>query len=97
MFSEKVYKIVKKIPSGKISTYKIIAEKLNSKAYRAVGSALNKNPYKDVPCHRIINSSGFIGQFSKGIDAKMRLLRSEGIKVNKGGKINLKKYLFKLK
>ena len=47
-FSEKVYKLCKKIPKGKISTYKIIANKLNTKAYRAVGNALNKNPYAPI-------------------------------------------------
>ena len=43
-FSDRVYKIIKKIPKGKVSTYKAVAEALNSKAYRAVGTALNKNP-----------------------------------------------------
>ena len=44
-FSDRVYNIVKKIPSGKVSTYGNIAKALNTKAYRAVGSAMNKNPY----------------------------------------------------
>jgi methylated-DNA-[protein]-cysteine S-methyltransferase len=44
-FNEKCYKILLKVPKGKVTTYKAIARKLNSKAYRAVGNAMNKNPY----------------------------------------------------
>lgn len=57
-FQEKVYEIVKKIPKGKITTYKAIALKLNSSP-RAVGQALKRNPYAPrVPCHRVIMSNG---------------------------------------
>ena len=73
-FNEKVWNICKKIPKGKISTYKEIALVLNCKAYRAVGNALNKNPYAPiVPCHRVINSDGKIGDFAKGLKAKKKL------------------------
>ncbi|MBI2671657.1 MGMT family protein [Candidatus Woesearchaeota archaeon] len=94
-FNEKVYDLLKKIPERKLSTYKILAEKLNTKAYRAVGNALNKNPNAPyVPCHRIINSNGFIGGYAKGIKKKIDLLKKEGIEI-KNNKIDLKKYLFK--
>ena len=65
-FTEEVYELCKKIHEGKISTYKDIAVALNSKAYRAVGTALNKNKSKEVPCHRVIKSSGEIGGFARG-------------------------------
>ena len=42
-FNEKCYKILRKVPKGKVTTYGEIARKLNSKAYRAVGNAMNKN------------------------------------------------------
>ena len=48
-FSEKCYELLKKVPKGKITTYKILAEKLGTKAYRAVGNAMNKNPYYSRP------------------------------------------------
>jgi methylated-DNA-[protein]-cysteine S-methyltransferase len=92
-FSDKVYLLTKKVPKGKVTTYKIIAEKLGTKAYRAVGSALNKNPYAPVvPCHRVINSNGDIGGFAKGRKEKIRLLKKEGIEV-KNGKIE-KRFIF---
>ncbi|MBT3407004.1 MGMT family protein [Candidatus Woesearchaeota archaeon] len=91
-FAEKVYKLCKKIPKGKVSTYKEIARAMNSKAYRAVGSALNKNPYSPkVPCHRVINSNGKIGGFASGSKKKIKLLRQEGIVVL-NNRINLNKF-----
>lgn len=44
-FSEKCYALLKKVPKGKITTYKELAHALGTKAYRAVGNAMNKNPY----------------------------------------------------
>ena len=84
-FSQKVYYLCTKIPKGKVSTYKIIAEKLNTKAYRSVGTILSKNKDDSIPCHRIINQNGFIGKFSKNgnIKTKYNLLKNEGIKINK--------------
>jgi methylated-DNA-[protein]-cysteine S-methyltransferase len=104
-FYEKAYKLCKKIPKGKVTTYGAIARKLGSNAYRAVGTAMNKNPYgilrcngkSMVPCHRVINSNGFVGQFAHGSKAKIKLLQSEGIFVDKSKMINLKKYLFNFK
>jgi len=81
-FQNKVYEICKKVPKGKVTTYKAIAEKMGTKAYRAVGSALNKNPYAPkVPCHRVINTNGSLGGFASGTNKKIKLLRNEGIKI----------------
>ena len=96
-FSEKVYKVISRIPGGKISTYKEVAKVLNCKAYRAVGNALNKNPYAPkVPCHRIINSNGRVGGFASGIKAKIKILEKEGI-IIKNNKIDLPRYFYSLK
>jgi len=89
-FSEKVYRITRKVPKGKVSTYKLIAEALHTKAYRAVGQALRNNPYAPaVPCHRVVASDGRIGGFNgqtKGmqIKKKVALLRKEGIEIKNG-------------
>lgn len=78
-FEEKVYNIVKKIPKGKVLTYKEVAEKIgNPKSYRAVGNALSKNQDKNVPCHRVIRSDGKIGGYNKGALQKKKLLKEEG-------------------
>jgi len=94
-FQEKVYSLCRKVPKGKVTTYKEIARGIGTKAYRAVGTALNKNPFAPiVPCHRVINSNGKIGGFASGVDKKIRLLRKEGVDV-KNKKIELKRFLFR--
>lgn len=89
LFQEKVWEVCKRIPRGRVSTYKEIAHALNTKAYRAVGTALNRNPYGFnsncrrqcvlVPCHRVVNSDGRIGGFASGTEKKIELLRKEGV------------------
>jgi methylated-DNA-[protein]-cysteine S-methyltransferase len=98
-FNEKCYELLKKVPKGKVTTYKAIAQKLNSKAYRQVGKAMNKNPCSfvkggNVPCHRVVGSNGNLVGFAHGLKKKTEMLRNEGIEV-KNGKIDLKKYRFK--
>lgn len=80
-FAQKVLAIVKKIPKGKVMTYKEIAIKLGDKNLaRTIGQILKRNPYPIViPCHRVIRSDGKIGGYSLGIEKKKELLRKEGI------------------
>ena len=97
-FSDRVYKIVKKIPSGRVSSYKEVASALDCKAYQAVGNSLNKNPYAPiVPCHRVVNSDGRIGGFASGVKKKMRILEKEGVKIKDGKVLEFKKVFYKLK
>ena len=93
-FQEKVFVKTRKIPKGKVTTYKKIARILGKlKAYRAIGNALHKNTSKLVPCHRVIKFDGNVGGFKWGSREKIRKLRTEGVKV-KDGKIDLNKYLY---
>ena len=81
-FQEKVYNVVKKIPKGQVLTYKEVARRMGSpRAYRAVGQALHKNPFKEVPCHRVIRSDGKIGGYARGAKIKVELLKEESYKV----------------
>lgn len=95
-FNERCYEILKKVPKGKITTYKEIAKTLHSKAYRAVGNAMNKNPYIGiVPCHRVVKSNGEIGGFNSGTKNKIRLLQEEGIEIKDNKIFDFDKHLFK--
>ena len=95
-FSEKCYSLLKKVPKGKVTTYNALAYALGTKAYRAVGSAMNKNPNAPkVPCHRVVKSSGEIGGFALGKRKKIEMLEREGIKIEKGKVIDFEKRLFK--
>ena len=95
-FNDKVYELTKKIPEGRVSTYKEIAQKLGVKAYRAVGNALNKNPHAPiVPCHRIVNSDGKLGGFASGCENKIKMLAKEGVKVKDDMIVEFEKKLFR--
>ena len=95
-FNERVWNLCSKIPKGKISTYKLIAEPLGTKAYRAVGNALNKNPYAPkVPCHRVVNSKGELHGFANGLNAKRKLLEKEGIKIKNEKVVDFERILFR--
>lgn len=96
-FEKRVLEITREIPRGRVSTYKEIAKKLgNRNLARAVGNALNKNPYSSVPCHRVICSDGRVGGYAKGTKKKISLLESEGVFV-KYRRADLKKFGFSLK
>ncbi|KHO50956.1 MAG: methylated-DNA-[protein]-cysteine S-methyltransferase [archaeon GW2011_AR13] len=84
-FADKCYLKLKEVPMGKITTYKELAHAINSKAYRAVGTAMNKNPFApEIPCHRVVNSNGKVGKFASGTENKIKILKKEGIQINKG-------------
>jgi methylated-DNA-[protein]-cysteine S-methyltransferase len=89
-FEEKVYFWCSKVPKGKVTTYGDIAKVMKTKAFRAVGQALHKNPYAPkVPCHRVIASDGSLGGFAGGLPAKIKMLKKEGV-VIVNGKIDYK-------
>ncbi len=49
-FAENVYDLLRKVPKGRVTTYKEIAHAMKTKAYRGVGQAMRNNPYApDVP------------------------------------------------
>jgi methylated-DNA-[protein]-cysteine S-methyltransferase len=100
-FEEKVWQLMKRIPKGKVTTYALMARKLNTKAYRAVGNACRKNPYAPVvPCHRVVRSNGTIGGFGgktsgKSVERKTQLLRKENVRVENGRIVDFEKVLFR--
>jgi len=84
-FNERVWALTARIPAGKVVTYRDIAEAMGTKGFRAVGNALNKNPYAPgVPCHRVVGSDGRLTGFAGGLDKKERLLSTEGVRVAHG-------------
>jgi len=76
---KEVYRAILDIPLGQTRSYKWVAEKIGKpKAARAVGTALKKNPFTVIiPCHRVINSDGSLGGYSKGLQKKRQLLELE--------------------
>ena len=80
-FQKAVYRVVARIPRGRTITYAQVARTIGRpKATRAVGNALNRNPFAPaVPCHRVIRSDGNIGGFASGSEVKKKLLKREGV------------------
>lgn len=75
----KVEDVVRKIPKGKVLTYKEVAKRAGRPlAFRAVGNILNKNTDKRVPCHRVVRSDGKIGGYNGLQGQKRYLLIKEG-------------------
>ena len=82
------------VPKGKVTTYRELAHALGTKAYRAVGQAMNRNPeLVSVPCHRVIKSNGEVGGYALGTVRKKELLKMEVVQVEANGRINLSMHL----
>ena len=92
---EAIYRVVCRIPRGKVTTYGHVAMLAgNPRWSRVVGYALHVNPRPgEIPCHRVVNR---LGETSKafafgGQDVQADLLRAEGVEVV-NGKVDLDKY-----
>ena len=85
-FFQRVYKVVRTIPVGRVTTYGLIAKKLGSaSSARTVGWALNAcHNDSSIPAHRVVNRNGLLSgkHHFKGFDLMKQLLENEGIKVN---------------
>ncbi len=86
-----VYELVRKIPEGKVSTYKNISRAVGIHP-RTVGMILRDNKKPSVRCYKIVKSDGTLGGYNAGPKKKILLLKKEGIEVV-NGRIDLKKYL----
>lgn len=95
-FSARCYALLGKVPAGKVTTYKILAEALGSRAYRAVGRAMATNPHPvEMPCHRVVKSNGEIGGYVSGKARKIALLEAEGVPVKTGRIVDLEARLYR--
>lgn len=91
---QKIYKITRQIPRGKVATYKQIAALAgNPHGARFVGTCMRTNPdIPAMPCHRVVGSDGTLHGYSagQGIPTKMQMLQEEGV-FFKNNKVDLTK------
>ncbi len=75
-FQLKVWEALLRIPAGYVVTYEDIAAYIGkSRAVRAVGNAVAKNPVSFViPCHRVIRKIGDFGNYQGGTARKKAIL-----------------------
>lgn len=96
-FQRSVWSAIAKIPKGRVTTYSAIAKYIDTKAVRAVGTAVRKNPdAPEVPCHRVILSNGKVGNYSGegGVETKIRLLRQEGVQIVKCKAVDFERVMY---
>lgn len=89
---QRIYEVVKKIPQGKVMTYKQVSILANVATPRVVGFALhvNRDP-KNVPCHRVVFADGRLtpGYAFGGENVQRERLQKEGVKFLNNGKVDL--------
>jgi len=97
-----VYEVVKKIPEGKVATYRQVADLVNIQrprrkiSPRLVGWALHANKDEKVPCHRVVNKEGRLAPnfaFNGWKEQKFRL-EAEGVKFIDEMYVDLEKCLW---
>lgn len=78
-FQVSVWQALLKIPKGRTCAYQDIANDIGKpKAVRAVGTAIGENPVSLViPCHRVLQKSGGLGNYGWGVDMKREILGKE--------------------
>ena len=80
-FHQEVLRATTRIPRGEVLTYAALAAMVGRpRAARAVGTAMARNPVPLlVPCHRVVPSSGGVGNYGYGRSLKAKLLAGEGV------------------
>lgn len=93
---EKIYKIVSRIPKGKVLTYKKVAELAGIKNPRIVGFAMHANKdIKLIPCHRVVGITGKLTGYARGgIKRKKEILEKEGVYFLDDQTVDLAKSLY---
>lgn len=94
-YREKVYKIVREIPGGKVMTYGQIAAILGEGyTARTVGYVMHAADSENVPWQRVINSQGACSTSKLFLpyNVQQKMLEDEGVEFNEKGRCALKKY-----
>ena len=80
-FEKTVLEHLARIPSGEVRPYAWLAREVGRpKAVRAVGTVMARNPVPFLmPCHRLVPSTGGVGNYYYGPEMKWTLLEREGI------------------
>ena len=95
-YRERVYRIVRSIPRGRVMTYGQLAEILgDGYTPRTVGFVMHGSDDK-TPWHRVINAQGACstGRIALPSDKQQRMLASEGVEFNERGRCDLQCYLW---
>lgn len=95
-----MYALLQQVPAGRVTTYKLLAEAVGTKGYRAIGAIVRSNPNPPtIPCHRVVASNGKIGGFmgemgGNAIKKKKNLLALEGVSVKQEHIVDFQQILY---
>ena len=94
-YRERVFEIVRRIPSGRVMTYGQIADILGE-GYtpRTVGYVMHASNTESVPWQRVINSNGgcSTGKMTMPINLQQKMLEDEGVVFSEKGNCDLNTY-----
>ena len=97
-YRERVYKIVRRVPRGRVMTYGQVAYMLGE-GYtpRTVGFVMHGADERNTPWQRVINSQGkcSTGRIVLPPDKQQRMLEREGVKFDQSGRCDLEIYLWR--
>ena len=97
-FFKDVYKVVRKVPFGRVTSYGSIANYLGDpRGARVVGWAMNNSHnLKNFPAHRVVNRNGLLTgkNHFKGTNLMEQLLINEGIKIKNDQIVNFDKFFW---
>jgi len=95
-FFERVYRLVRQVPPGKVTSYGALSRMLgHPRAARTVGWALHSLPEgSDVPWHRVINSQGRVSTSCRehAADLQRALLEAEGVEFDADGTVDWERF-----
>jgi methylated-DNA-protein-cysteine methyltransferase-like protein len=96
-FTERVVRIIRAIPRGKVATYGQIAVLAGfpSAARQVVRLLHSLSRSEGLPWHRVINSKGTISLTGEGYELQRKLLEAEGVQLGLGGRIDFRSYLWR--
>lgn len=96
-YFKEVYRVVREVPKGRVTTYGAVARYLSLRAgARMVGWAMVASHGHDVPAHRVVNRIGVLSgkHFFGGPTAMQELLEAEGVRVEDDRVVNFKQLLW---
>jgi methylated-DNA-[protein]-cysteine S-methyltransferase len=102
-FAKQVYKLLRTVPKGKVTTYRELAKAMNTNAFQAIGQVMRANPNApNTPCHRVVSANGTLGGFMGAksgpkVLKKIRLLKKEGVIVHGNRVVDFEKKLWRFR
>ena len=88
-FTDRVLRVVSRIPAGRVATYGDVAAMAGRpRAARAVGSIMRVAPRPSLPYHRVVAAGGALGGYGGRNEMKAALLRAEGLVVRRSRILN---------